>query len=277
MSSPQFSVVIPAYGRPAYLEEAVASVMAQTLQDFECIVVDDHSPEPIVSPVDDDRVRVERLDANRGPAVAMNAGARRAAGRYLVFLDDDDCMTPLRLALAATGLERAPVAVCWSRRLDRPDQAPSGRMLEGDVSAVIREHLTPNIGQTAVRRDDFLPFDETFRASQDVEWWLRLAQAHRVATEAAVGHLYRVHTGERNRNGPVHRVEALQRMLVIHEDYFRRHPRARAFHLKRIGLNALAAGDRRAARRALVRSLLVRPQVRTAWHVARAAAPGSAH
>src|SRR5580765_8935030 len=112
--SPQFTVVIPTYGRPQLLPEALASVLGQTVPDLECIVVDDASPEPVaVEP--NERVRLVRREENGGPAAGRNTGAAEARGRYLAFLDDDDWWEPDRLELAVPALERAPVAVCWSR------------------------------------------------------------------------------------------------------------------------------------------------------------------
>src|SRR5262249_54973733 len=99
---PLFTVVIPTFGRPAFLADAVASVVAQTEGDLACGVVDDASPEPVGPPSDDERVRVVRLDTNGGPAAARNAGVAEARGRHLAFLDDDDWWEPERLAEART-------------------------------------------------------------------------------------------------------------------------------------------------------------------------------
>src|SRR5512144_2193690 len=96
-SMPTFSVIIPTYGRAKFLSEAVASVLAQTCADFECIVVDDASPEPATVP-DDERVRLSRREENGGPPAARNTGIDAACGTYVAFLDDDDVWVPTRLA-----------------------------------------------------------------------------------------------------------------------------------------------------------------------------------
>ncbi len=117
--APLFSVVIPTYGRPRFLAQAVASVLAQTVDNVECVVVDDGSRVPLIPP-DNPRVRLIRRDVNGGPAAARNTGVAHARGRYLAFLDDDDCFTPERLAVALEGLQRASIALCWSRNFDEP-------------------------------------------------------------------------------------------------------------------------------------------------------------
>src|SRR5947207_2920851 len=128
--NPLFSVIVPTYGRPKMLHDAINSVLGQTIDDLECIVVVDAGPESVV--VDgDERLRVVRRDHNGGPAAARNTGVEHARGQYLAFLDDDDWFVPERLEIALEGLERAPVAICWSRFSDQADERPSGRQLNG--------------------------------------------------------------------------------------------------------------------------------------------------
>lgn len=267
--SPLFSVVVPTYARARFLDEAVASVLAQSVDDLECLVVDDASPRPVTCSLVDDRIQVIRRTSNGGPAAARNTGMAAARGRYVAFLDDDDRFTEDRLAYALAGLERAPVSICWSGDLDRPQAAPRGRVLEGDVSHVIRDATVPHVGQTVASRASLVAFDERFRGGEDVEWWIRLAQQNTVATVCRVGLLYRHHDGHRPGSGALVRAESLRRIFDLHARYFAAHPRATAFHWKRIGLTALRGGDRRAARRAFLRSLRARPQPRTLWHLGR--------
>lgn len=271
--SPLFSVIVATYARPQFLEEAVGSVLAQTVRDFECIVVDDASPDPARVP-DDPRVRLVRRSENGGEPAARNTGIRHARGRYLAFLDDDDLFTPDRLALALEGLARAPVSICWRRPLGGP--VGENRVLEGRVHDVILDHLTPQMGQVAVDRAAALPFDEDFAALTDVEWWLRTAGTLPVSTVRRVGLLYRVHRGPRNRNGLEARVRCSLMLLDRHAPYFETHPRAAAFRWKRIGLMADLLGDRPLARAAFRRSLRLRPEARTVWHLVRSLRPSRA-
>ena len=183
---PLFTVVLPTHNRHAFLDEAVASVLAQTVSDFELVVVDDGSPEPTSVP--DDRVRLVRLPTNQGPAVARNAGMAVAAGLYLAFLDDDDLYTPDRLELAQDGLRRAPVALCWTRFHDQPPG--SNRRLEGDVGDVIRDPLPRCNHHPSGQRPRF---DDRWAAVEDVDWWIRVATSTPVTTVPSVGYLVRRH------------------------------------------------------------------------------------
>jgi glycosyltransferase involved in cell wall biosynthesis len=264
--------VIPTYGRPAFLAEAIESVLAQTVTDFECIVVDDASPEPAVLPRDA-RVRLVRRAANGGPPAARNSGLDAARGRFVAFLDDDDTWTPERLALAVEGHARAPVAVCWQATRGDASTPPSGRMLDGDVGDTVLDGMIPHLGTTSIERARAPRFDERYEASDDVEWWLRVAQTMTVATISRVGLLYRYHDEPRSRTSQQLRIQNAQMLLHEHADWFRAHPNAEAFRLKRMGLSALRVGDRRLALRCFTRSLRLHPDVRTTWHAVRALAP----
>ncbi|NEA06162.1 glycosyltransferase family 2 protein, partial [Streptomyces sp. SID10116] len=96
---PRFSVIVPAYRVQAYLHECLESVLAQSLTDFELIVVDDCSPDACGAIIDefaarDARVRAVHLKENVGLGRARNAGMEHATGDYLIFLDSDDTLTP---------------------------------------------------------------------------------------------------------------------------------------------------------------------------------------
>ena len=106
-STPRVSVMIPAYNRAGLLGAAIDSVLAQTYDDFEIIVVDDGSVEDIraVTAPYGDRVRYARI-AHAGLAGARNHAMRMARGEYLCLLDSDDLYWPHKLALQVDYLDR---------------------------------------------------------------------------------------------------------------------------------------------------------------------------
>lgn len=263
------SVIVPTHNRPVMLAAAVASVLAQRVTAVECIVVDDGSAPP-ADLAGDRRLTLLRRDEPGGPAAARNLGLAAATGDVVAFLDDDDLWLPGRLDLALAGLERAPVAVCGDAPLADPGASMTGRVLEGRVYDVILDATTPQMGVTAVRRGDVLPFDETYLGAEDVDWWLRTAERHPVASVAEVGALLRSHGGDRGLAGIRARIDGSLRLLDQHRSYFAAHPAARAFRWRRIGIMAAQVGDRSLARRAHVRSLGARPSIRSAVHLARA-------
>ncbi|NNU16645.1 glycosyltransferase [Parvularcula sp. ZS-1/3] len=92
MTGPEFSIIIPTYGRPEQIAACVESLRGLEGPSFEVVVVDDGSPEPVmIDPAlyaDDFALRVIRQE-NAGPGAARNRGANEAHGRYLAFTDDD--------------------------------------------------------------------------------------------------------------------------------------------------------------------------------------------
>jgi glycosyltransferase involved in cell wall biosynthesis len=99
-SSIAVSVVIPTYNRASLLGRAIKSVLEQTYQDFEIIVVDDASTdntEEVVRNLRDRRIRYLRHEKNRGGSAARNTGIRAAWGQYIAFQDSDDEWLPEKL------------------------------------------------------------------------------------------------------------------------------------------------------------------------------------
>jgi glycosyltransferase involved in cell wall biosynthesis len=264
MSQPLFSVVIPTYNRPDFLPEAIDSVLNQTIDDLECIVVDDAGPIAATVP-DDPRMKLIRHASNGGEPAARNTGIEAAKGRYVTFLDDDDVFTRDRLQIALQGLERAPIAVCYRGGVD--GSVGGNREIEGHVHDSIVDGMTPQMGQVAVDRASVPLFNTDFEALTDVDWWMRASATMQVATIPKVGIRYRTHSGPRNRNGFEARVVGSLLLLQTYEDYFKARPRAAAFRWKRIGIMASSLGDRSLARTALLRSLRLRLDARALKHL----------
>ena len=138
------------------------------------------------------------------------------------------------------------------------------------MSDTVLDGIIPHLGATSVERARIQRFDERYEASDDVEWWLRLAQDLHVATTPRVGLLYRVHQGARPRTGQRKRLENGHMLLEEHAEWFGRHPKAKAFRMMRMGLSATRIGERPTALGLFVRSFRLDPKPRTAWHALRA-------
>ena len=112
---PKASVIIPSYNCGAFLARAVDSVLGQTMQDFQLLVVDDGStddtPEVLERYAADRRFRYLRQH-NQGPSAARNLGARSSESEYLVFLDADDALAPEALALITAELDSSGASWC---------------------------------------------------------------------------------------------------------------------------------------------------------------------
>jgi len=109
--SPEISVIIPLYQAKAYIEACVDSVLGQTFQDFELLIVDDESTDGGWELCQarygkDARVRLLRQTQNQGTGPARNRGIEEAHGKYLAFLDDDDAILPDMLEKLHAAAER---------------------------------------------------------------------------------------------------------------------------------------------------------------------------
>lgn len=272
VAAPLFSVIVPTFGRPRFLTEAVTSVLEQTVTDLECVVVDDGGPDSPEVP-QDPRIRVIRRPANGGASEARNTGLAEARGRYVTFLDDDDRMEPGRLELALEGLDRAPLAVCWWQSFGKGSTATWSRTLEGDVHDVILDDVMPHLGCAAIRADLAPRFDPRFRVKEDADWWLRATRGVRVATVPGVGYRWRKHPGPRLMADVRARLEGHRLLLNVHASYFDAHPRAAAYQWERVGRLALSLRDRGLARRAFFRAYRLGPGYRRILALGRVFAP----
>jgi len=134
---PWFSVVVATYKRPRLLQDALASILEQTCQDFEILLVNDGG-DLVENTLDwigrDPRITYIR-QPNRGPSGARNAALKLARGRYIVYLDDDDLMRPEHLEILKQHLSTAPDAVVYT---------DSEMVLESLEGGLRREHERKN-------------------------------------------------------------------------------------------------------------------------------------
>ena len=180
---PRVSVIIPCYNLGQYLDEAVASVLAQTYQDFEILVIDDGSTDETTAAVlagyTQPKTRVIRL-AHGGLAAARNAGIAQAAGRYLCALDADDRLEPSFLAKTVPLLDTDPSIAfvsCWLRTFG--DEEWEWTPERCDLPTLLWENTV--LTAALVRRDAVLSvggYDTAMPVQGDEDWdlWLTLAE-----------------------------------------------------------------------------------------------------
>lgn len=216
---PKISVVMPVYNTEKYVASAIESVLAQTFKDFELLIVDDAGQDSsieICRTFADPRIRIISQE-NRGLAGARNTGIRNAWGAYIGFLDSDDLWEPTKLAAHNQHLDNNPyvgVSYAASSMMDdegrplRLSQKPRLRNVTardvflrnpvGNGSApVIRRKVFTDIAVRNYDRQDWDYFDESFRQSEDIECWLRIALSTRWEFEGVEGELtkYRINEG----------------------------------------------------------------------------------
>ena len=188
---PLVSAVIPTYNRTDRLVRAVESVLNQTYDNIELLVVDDHSERPatdVLADLPTDRVaafRCIRHDENQGGGGARNTGIEAATGKFVAFLDDDDRWHEEKITRQVEALSRADegVGVIYTGRTEmgesvRTDVIPSP-MSEDATRSLLCENVVGSTSVVMVRAeciDRAGPFDERFPSWQELEWYVRLSR-----------------------------------------------------------------------------------------------------
>lgn len=188
--SPRVSVVIPAYNVAGYLPVALDSLLAQNLNRFEALIVDDGSTDDTAAVARsygerDRRIRLLQKP-NGGLSSARNHGMAAARADYIALLDADDAYHPDKLKNHVQKLDQAPdVAVVYSAsRIMGEDgklifMSMSGKPLHRDWLFSLLCKNCIGHGSNAVFRRSLLEqvgnFDETLRSCEDLDFWLRIA------------------------------------------------------------------------------------------------------
>jgi glycosyltransferase involved in cell wall biosynthesis len=187
---PETSIVLPTYDRAGLLPRSIASVLAQSDEDFELIVVDDGSTDDtaaVVAGFRDPRIHYVALPLNRGLPAARNAGLAVARGRYVAFQDSDDEWRADKLARQRRLLEtRADVGVVYA---DMHRVCADGRVLRHRSPTIVSGRLIdPATGwwqsymlamqPTLMRRECLtdVRFDERLVRFEDLDLHLRVAR-----------------------------------------------------------------------------------------------------
>lgn len=134
LQTPSFSIIVPCYNQAQYLTECLTSVMIQTIHDWECIIIDDGSPDntkeiAISFSQRDNRFIYLRKD-NGGLSSARNWGIRHAKGKFILPLDADDKISPNYLELASDAFKNNP----------KPTLIYSYYQLFGERNGIIRDN-----------------------------------------------------------------------------------------------------------------------------------------
>ena len=231
--APTISVVISCYNLGAYLDEAIQSVLTQTYENFDIIIVDDGSTDRATQALLDgySRPRTEVLRApHAGIATARNLGVAHARGRYLCILDADDSLEPTYFEKAVRVLD-ADASVtfvsCWLRAFG--DESWEWKPERCDVKTLLSEDTV--LTASLVRKDAVLAvggFDTAMPEQGDDDWHLWLTLVARGYTGVILPEIlynYRRRGASVSRNcwhGPAHMPLARYR-VAKYADAYRAH------------------------------------------------------
>ncbi|OQX55888.1 MAG: hypothetical protein B5M53_03595 [Candidatus Cloacimonas sp. 4484_209] len=192
--SPNVSVIIPTYNRAHIVGRAIQSVLDQTYQDFEIVVIDDGSndnTEEVVKGFTDEKIRYIRIrhGKNNSPSAAINAGIKAARGKYVAFLDSDDEWVKKKLEKQMSVFKEVPssVGVVYAGLLriegDRRIYIPSPRIepKEGDIHDNLLKGNFVTPPTVIAKKECFTKvgaFDEQLPRLEDWELWIRISKCY---------------------------------------------------------------------------------------------------
>ncbi len=215
------SIIVPAFNVETTISETLTALLAQTYSNFEIIIVDDGSVDGTTRIAKDfacdPRVHLLR-QANRGLAGARNTGIAAARGSIIGFCDADDIWLPEKLATHVAHLDANPgvgISYAGSALINEAGEfmgsAQRPRLHDIDASLIFKRNPIGNGSAAILRRSVFDAiayrprsepardwyFDETFRQSEDIECWLRIALTTEWQFEGVEGLLtqYRITSG----------------------------------------------------------------------------------
>ena len=237
----EISVVITTYKRkPEMVRRAVMSVLGQSFEDLELLVVDDNAPgdraewgvEDMLRALGDSRIRYLPMEKNSGACAARNAGSRAAGGRYICFLDDDDEYLPDKLSLQRAALEGAPQAcMAVGDFYVRSGGRDRKVVLDYDEKDMLRRIFfksrlaTPN---PLIRRECLEEagyFDEALPSAQDADLWARMLERRPGCIVRDFVYIQNIHPGERITGNQKKKLEGNILFVKKHEDFLKKHPR----------------------------------------------------
>lgn len=246
-NTPCISVVIPTHNRANLVGRAIKSVLSQTFEDFELIVVDDASSddtEEVVKQFQDSRIKYVRHQKNMGAPATRNTGIRIAKGTYIGLLDDDDVWLPTKLEKQTTKFRdvssKVGLIYC-GLEVKRDDgngiEAVYYPEYRGDVRIRLLKGTTIGSPTPLIKAECFQKvgvFDESLKSCQDWDMWKRISEHYEFDFVPEVLARMYLH-GNQISSDFSSMIPGRTRMVEKHLDEFRRHPDILVIHLKRLG------------------------------------------
>ncbi|AFY50941.1 glycosyl transferase [Nostoc sp. PCC 7524] len=209
---PIISVIIPVFNGERTIQETVKSVLQQTFDDFELIIINASSTDStldVISQFQDSRIKVFSYP-KANVAVNRNRGAAYAVGEFLTFIDADDLWTPDKLEAQYKALVEYPeaaVAYSWTNCIDE-----TGKFLRKCSTIAVTGNVYPHLlledfignGSNVMicyqAFKDVGGFDESLTNAQDSDLWLKLAARYQFVAVPKVQVLYRILTDSMSAN-----------------------------------------------------------------------------
>ena len=195
MTAPRVTVAMPVYNGAKTLPRAISSVLSQTSNDFELLVIDDGSSDESIAVIErfrDPRIRLLVHEQNRGLAATRNHLVEQSRGDYTAWLDQDDWAHPERIAVQVKALDAAPSAVIcgtWTKLISEEPPGKARQLLDllasrsftdpRDLKATMpfRNAFSTSslMLRTEIVRSNGLVFDQEYAPAEDYRMWTQIS------------------------------------------------------------------------------------------------------
>jgi len=278
--APVVSVIIPTFNRAHLIRSTIVSALGQSLADIEVLVVDDCSPPPdntaeVVAAIGDPRLRYIRREKNGGLAATRNAGIRAAKGTYVALLDDDDEWLVRHLELQVHALEKVGEEYAMIQGGIVKKDGQRLRYLSNDFNLDAGSGCNPlgsdfwTIPSALVIRKrclSDLSFDESLAILEDWDFTMQVLQRYKALQNPELSVIW--HRSSKSMSTKEYlRPPALRRLIEKHGSFMSRSPDSLARNYQRLGKLECRWGPKSSGRRALIRSIQLRPTLWDSWRL----------
>jgi len=265
--APIVSIIVPLYNCERFIAQTIESVIQQTVQSFELLVIDDGSTDGSRQIVNEYAMQDERVkysyQENAGVSVARNRGFKKSKGRFVAFLDSDDVWLPDNLSLKLKKFEDDDIGLVHSDGLLIDEEAKrSETILSGMEGRVLEAMLLwdgtqiPGPSSVLIRRDVLEAvglFDENLSTAADKDLFIRIASQYRIGRLPEVTWYYRIHGNNMHKNIAVMERDILRIYAKARSSnlFFTRNFERKCFSTMYLILAASWAGDGKSLRKSL--------------------------
>jgi glycosyltransferase involved in cell wall biosynthesis len=206
MKAPKVTVLMSVYNGEKYLREAIDSILNQTFEDFEFLIINDCSTDrtmEILQSYHDHRIKIINNEKNIGLTKSLNKGLKIARGEYIARQDADDVSAPDRLKkeIDFLGAHRDYAVVGTFVKVLNDDskviRLPKGLIEDFQIRDFFKRSNCLTHGSTMLRKKCLLEvgfYDESIARAQDYDLWLRLSEKYRLANIPEYLYMWRMHT-----------------------------------------------------------------------------------
>ncbi|MDD5638815.1 MAG: glycosyltransferase [Candidatus Pacebacteria bacterium] len=266
------SVIIPTYNRAHLLSRAIDSVLSQTFQDFELIIVDDGSTDNTKEIVEEYQKKDERIkylweENSGGPAKPKNTGIKNSQGEFIAFLDSDDEWLPEKLEKQLKLFENSNnlgFVSCNALIIDENNnikgeyQSPRNKsfinLLDGNkisnCGVIVKKNIFEELGI----------FDENLKFGEDWEMWLRIAKKYNF--DSVYESLIKCYLHQNNITKTIEnfkQIEDFKYILEKYKDDFKKYPKVKSRPLRNIGTFYILDNNSKMARKYFEKAIKVSP------------------